>query len=78
MEATIGGIRNSFERISYPNDKVPLSIAHGEEPSRVLIGEEFCMWDVARKKIYIELVMSKLEGHGTTRNPKTFRFGEES
>ena len=57
---------------------VPLWIAHGEEASRVLIGEEFCMWDVASKKIYIELVVSKLEGHGTTRNPKTFRFGEES
>jgi len=57
---------------------VPLSIAQGEEASRVLIGEEFCMWDVASKKTYIELVVSKLEGHGTTRNPKTFRFGEES
>ena len=57
---------------------VPLSIAHGEEASRVLIGEEFCMWDVASEKVYIELVVSKLEGHGTTRNPKTFRFGEES
>jgi len=59
---------------------VPLSIAHGEETSRVFIGEEFCMWDVARKKIYIELAVSKLDGHGTTRNPKTFRFrvGEES
>ena len=44
----------------------------------MLIGEEFCMWDVARKKIYIVLVVSRLEGHGTTRNPKTFRFGEES
>ena len=57
---------------------VLLLIARGEEASRVLIGEAFCMWDVARKKIYIELVVSKLEGHGTTRNPKTFRFGEES
>jgi len=57
---------------------VSLSIAHGEEASRVLIGEEFRMWDVPSKKIYIEPVVSKLEGHGTTRNPKTFRFGEES
>jgi len=57
---------------------VLLSIVHGEEASRVLIGEEFCMWDVASKKIYIELVVSTLEDHGTTRNPKTFRFGEES
>jgi len=47
---------------------VPLSIAYGEEASRVAIGEAFCMWDVASRKVYMELVLSKSEGRGTTRS----------
>jgi len=30
----------------------------------MLIGEAFCMWDVASRKVYMELMVSKLEGHG--------------
>jgi len=48
---------------------VPLSIAYGEEALHMLTGEEFCMWVIASKKIYIELVVSKLEGHSMTQNP---------
>ena len=47
---------------------VPLSIAHDEEASRVPIGETFCMWDVASRKVYMELVLSKSEGGSTTRS----------
>jgi len=53
---------------------VPLSIAHGEEASRVLISEEFCMWDVGSKKIYIELVVSKLEGPRYDSEPKDIQI----
>ena len=47
---------------------VPLSIAHGEEASRVPIGKAFRMWDTASRKVYMKLAVKKLEGHGTSRS----------
>jgi hypothetical protein len=42
------------------------------------IGEAFRIRDDARRTVHMELVVSKLEGHGTSlRCPKTFIFGEE-
>jgi len=47
---------------------VPLSIAHGEEVSRVPIGEVFRMWDATSRKVSMELAVRKLEGRGTSRS----------
>jgi len=82
MEAMTGGVRKFPERISNLNDKqgrsAPLdcSSAHDEEVSHVPIGKAFCMWDVASRKVCMELVVSELEGHGTTRNcmPKDIKI----
>ena len=38
---------------------VPLSIAHGEETSRVPIGEAFRMWDTASRKVYIGITWDR-------------------
>ena len=40
------------------------------------IGEAFHMWDVTSRKVYIKLVVSKLEGHCTTQNcmPKDIKI----
>jgi dipeptidyl aminopeptidase/acylaminoacyl peptidase len=57
-----------LERISPLNNvekiTVPLSIAHGEEDSRVPVDEALRMWDIASKNIYMELMVCELEGHG--------------
>jgi len=82
MEAMTGGVRKFPERISYLNDKqgrsasLDCSSAHDEEVSHVPIGKAFCMWDVASRKVCMELVVSELEGHGTTRNcmPKDIKI----
>jgi dipeptidyl aminopeptidase/acylaminoacyl peptidase len=70
-------VRAFLERISPLNNAekitVPLSIAHGEEDSRVPVGEALRMWDIASKRIYMELMVCELEGHGTssaTKRPK--------
>ncbi|KAH8993158.1 alpha beta-hydrolase [Lactarius akahatsu] len=61
-------VRAFLERISPLNNaekiKVPLSIAHGEEDSRVPVGEALSMWDIVSKKVYMELMVCELEGHG--------------
>lgn len=77
------GVRNFLERISQPNDTniaVPISIAHGEEASRMPISEAFRMWDVATRNVYVVLVVSKLEDHVRlgVACPKTSEFGDES
>jgi len=62
-------VRAFLERISPLNNAekiaVPLSIAHGDEDSRVPIGEAMRLWDIASKKVYMELIVCELEGHGT-------------
>lgn len=62
-------VRAFLERISPLNNAemiaVPLSIAHGEEDSRVPVGEAMRLWDVASKNVYMELMVCELEGHGT-------------
>ena len=70
-------VRAFLERISPLNNAenitVPLSIAHGEEDSRVPVGEAMRMWDIASKRVYMELMVCELEGHGTSsamRGPK--------
>ncbi|KAF8272722.1 alpha beta-hydrolase [Lactarius quietus] len=61
-------VRAFLERISPLNNAenitVPLSIAHGEEDSRVPVGEALRMWDIANKRVYMELMVCELEGHG--------------
>jgi len=61
-------VRAFLERISPLNNAekitVPLSIAHGEEDSRVPVGEALSMWDIVSKKVYMELMVCELEGHG--------------
>ncbi|KAI9512128.1 Alpha/Beta hydrolase protein [Russula earlei] len=61
-------VRAFLERISPLNNAeriaVPLSIAHGEEDSRVPVGEALRLWDIANKKVYMELMVCELEGHG--------------
>ena len=65
-------VRAFLERISPLNNAekiaVPLSIAHGEEDSRVPVGEAMHLWDIASKKVYMELMVCELEGHGTFLN----------
>jgi len=62
-------VRAFLERISPLNNAekiaVPLSIAHGEEDSRVPVGEAMRLWDIASKNVYMELMVCELEGHGT-------------
>jgi dipeptidyl aminopeptidase/acylaminoacyl peptidase len=62
-------VRAFLERISPLNNAgkitVPLSIAHGEEDSRVPVDEALQLWDIASKKVYMELMVCELEGHGT-------------
>ncbi|KAI0255441.1 Alpha/Beta hydrolase protein [Lactifluus subvellereus] len=62
------GVRAFLERISPLNNAekitAPLSIAHGEEDSRVPVGEALRMWDIVSKNIYMELMVCELEGHG--------------
>jgi len=55
---------------------VPVSIVQCEEALRMPIGEAFRMWDVTNRKVYMKLVVSKLEDHGTTRNymPKDIKI----
>jgi dipeptidyl aminopeptidase/acylaminoacyl peptidase len=61
-------VRAFLGRISPLNnaDKiaVPLSIAHGEEDSRVPAGEALRMWDIVSDRVYMELMVCELEGHG--------------
>jgi len=61
-------VRAFLERISPLNNAekivVPLSIAHGEEDSRVPVGEALHLWDIASKNHYMELMVCELEGHG--------------
>ena len=75
----LADVRAFLERISPLNNAekiaVPLSIAHGEEDSRVPIGETLRLWDIASKKVYMELMVCELEGHGASRS-FTF-FGED-
>jgi dipeptidyl aminopeptidase/acylaminoacyl peptidase len=63
-------VRAFLERISPLNNAenitVPLSIAHGEEDSRVPVGEALRMWDIASKKVYIELMVCEVKGHITS------------
>ncbi len=63
-------VRAFLERISPLNNaekiSVPLSIAHGDEDSRVPVDEALRMWDIASKKVYMELMVCELEGHGTS------------
>ena len=44
---------------------VPLSIApaHGEEDSRVPMCEALQLWDIASKRVYVELMVCELDGH---------------
>jgi dipeptidyl aminopeptidase/acylaminoacyl peptidase len=62
-------VRAFLERISPLNNAekiaVPLSIAHGEEDSRVPVGEALRMWDITSERVYMELMVCELEGHGT-------------
>ena len=62
-------VRAFLERISPLNNAekiaVPLSIAHGDEDSRVPVGEALQLWDIASKRVYMELMVCELEGHGT-------------
>jgi len=61
-------VRAFLERISPLNNAekiaVPLSIALGEEDSRVPVGEALRLWDIANEKVYVELMVCELEGHG--------------
>ena len=63
-------VRAFLERISPLNNAekiaVPLSIAHGDEDSRVPLSEALQLWDIASKNVYMELMVCELEGHGTT------------
>ena len=70
-------VRALLERISPLNNAeeitVPLSIAHGEEDSRVPVGEALRMWDIASKRVCLKLMVCELEGHctsSTRRRPK--------
>ncbi|KAH9993047.1 alpha beta-hydrolase [Russula vinacea] len=47
-----------------PEIAVPLSIAHGDEDSRVPVDEALQLWDIASKRVYMELMVCELEGHG--------------
>jgi len=58
-----------LEKISPLNhaDKisVPLLITHGENDTRVPLGEAIKMWDIVTKRgIYSELIIGEKEGHG--------------
>jgi len=61
-------VRAFLERISPLNNAekiaVPLSIAHGEEDSRVPVGEALHLWDIASENVCMELMVCELEGHG--------------
>ena len=69
-------VRAFLERISPLNNAekiaVPLSIAHGDEDSRVPLSETLQLWDIASKKVYMELMVCELEGHGA---PAPFAIG---
>jgi hypothetical protein len=73
-------VRACLERISPLNNAekiaVPLSIAHGEEDSRVPVGEALRMWDIASKRVYMELMVCELEGHGTWWRAHTTQYPE--
>ena len=76
-----------FSRAHFPAEwynkiVVPFVITHGEAALRMLVGETFYVWDVASRKVYMELVVSKLEGHSMVQGcvpcPKALQFKEES
>ena len=48
---------------------VPLSIApaHGEEDSRIPVCKALQLWDIASKRVYMELMVCELEGRATVR-----------
>ncbi|KAI0063028.1 alpha/beta-hydrolase [Artomyces pyxidatus] len=64
----IPAVREMLERISPLNnaDKitVPLSIAHGENDTRVPVGEAIRIWEIVSKKVHAELMVCEKEGHG--------------
>ena len=62
-------IREFLEKISPVNNAnkiaVPLSIAHGENDSRVPIEQAVKMWSIVKSKwIPSELIVCEKEGHG--------------
>lgn len=62
-------IREMLERISPVNhaDKItkPMCIAHGENDTRVPLGEALRMWEIAKEHgIDSELIVCEGEGHG--------------
>jgi hypothetical protein len=66
-------VRAFLERISPLNNAekitVPLSIAHGEEDSRVPLSEALRLWD---KNACTELIVCELEGHGKVLQPTIY------
>ncbi|KAI0059189.1 alpha/beta-hydrolase [Artomyces pyxidatus] len=61
-------VRAMLERISPINnaDKItiPLSIAHGENDTRIPVGEAIRMYEIVSKKVHVELMVCEKEGHG--------------
>ncbi|KAH9982023.1 hypothetical protein BJV74DRAFT_879097 [Russula compacta] len=57
-------VRAFLERISPLSNTekilVPISIAHGEENSRVPVGEALRLWDIASKRVYMELIQKSV------------------
>ena len=66
----MGGVGNFLERISYLNDKqgCSASLDCSRRGSIARVGEVVRMWDAASRKVYMELAVRKLEGHGTSRS----------
>jgi dipeptidyl aminopeptidase/acylaminoacyl peptidase len=73
------GVRAFLARISPLNNAekitVPLSIAHGEEDSRVPVSEALRLWD---KNACTELMVCELEGHGKLPQPTMYPGRKES
>ena len=73
-----------FSRAHFPAEwykiVVPFVITHGEAALRMLVGETFYVWDVASRKVYMELVVRKLEDHSMPQGcmlcPKALKFKE--